>query len=83
MHLSNISVEDDPSTDFIFVSGTNGLGGALMNIGDLLYQLFAFIVLIGTIAGIVFVVKYMIVKQKQMRELNNKLDRLLEEKQKE
>ncbi|MGM7702888.1 DUF4083 family protein [Pseudalkalibacillus sp. Hm43] len=54
-----------------------------MNIGDLLYQLFAFIVLIGTIAGIVFVVKYMIVKQKQMRELNNKLDRLLEEKQKE
>lgn len=54
-----------------------------MNVGDVMFQLFAFLVLIGMISGIVFVVKYMRGKQRSMDEMNEKLERLIEEKQKD
>ncbi|MCF6138720.1 DUF4083 family protein [Pseudalkalibacillus berkeleyi] len=54
-----------------------------MNVGDILYQLFAFLILIGLVLGIVFVVKYMRGKQRSMDQMNEKLDRLIEEKQKD
>ncbi|WP_349408613.1 DUF4083 family protein [Pseudalkalibacillus sp. SCS-8] len=54
-----------------------------MDIGDIIYQLFLFMVLIGLVSGIIFIFKYLQQKLNLMKEINSKLDRLIEEKQKD
>ena len=55
-----------------------------MNIGDLLFQLIFFILLIGIVAAVFYAVRALVIKEpNNSKSIERKLDRIIERREKE
>lgn len=77
-----LSVEEIFSADFLFtLKGANKMGS--FNIGDILFQLAAFLELVAIITGIGLLMKRAVSTDRRLKRIEEKVDGLKEEKRRE
>lgn len=77
-----LSVEEIFSADFFCIKKGVTLMGSL-NVGDILFQLMAFLVLLAFISGIGMLIKRAVSSDRRLKRIEEKVDKLQEEKRRE
>jgi uncharacterized iron-regulated membrane protein len=65
----------------VYFKGENKMGS--LNVGDILFQLMAFLVLLAIISGVGMLIKRAVSSDRRLKRIEEKVDKLQEEKRRE